>query len=138
MFFRMCNSPAAFQAMMDSIFSDMIEEQRVIVYMDDILIFAENQKELQEGTKEVLQRLWEHDLFLKPKKCEFNKTTMEYLRLIIQEGKLSMDPIKLSGIGDWPILTTVKQVQGFIGFANFYRQFIKKFSKLILSLNNLL
>jgi hypothetical protein len=55
MFFRMCNSPAAFQAMMDSIFSDMIEEQRVIVYMDDILIFAENQKELQEGTKEVLQ-----------------------------------------------------------------------------------
>jgi hypothetical protein len=46
---------------------------------------------------------------------------MEYLRLIIQEGKLSMDPVKLSGIRDWPIPTSVKQVQGFIGFANFYR-----------------
>jgi RNase H-like domain found in reverse transcriptase/Reverse transcriptase (RNA-dependent DNA polymerase) len=138
MFFGMCNSPATFQAMMDPIFSDMIEEQRVIVYMNDILIFAENWEELQKRMKQILQWLWEHDLFLKPKKCEFNKTTMEYLGLIIQEGKLSMDPIKLSGIRDWPILTMVKQVRGFIGFANFYRQFIKMFSKLILPLNNLL
>jgi Reverse transcriptase (RNA-dependent DNA polymerase) len=98
MFFGMCNSLATFQKMMDSIFSDMIEGQKVIVYMDDILIFAENQEELQERMKQVLQRLREHDLFLKPKKCEFNKTTMEYLGLIIQEGKLSMDPIKLSRI----------------------------------------
>jgi hypothetical protein len=110
----------------------------VIVYMDDILIFGENQEELEERTKQVLQRLREHDLFLKPKKCEFNKTKMEYLGLIIQEGKLSMDPIKLSGIRDWPTPTTVKQVRGFIGFANFYRRFIKKFSELILPLNNLL
>jgi RNase H-like domain found in reverse transcriptase/Reverse transcriptase (RNA-dependent DNA polymerase) len=138
MFFGMCNSPATFRAMMDSIFSNMIEEQKVIVYMDNILIFAENQEELQERTKLVLQRLREHNLFLKPKKCEFNKTTMEYLGLIIQEEKLSMDPVKLSGIRDWPTLTTVKQVRGFIGFANFYRQFIKKFSELILLLNNLL
>jgi Reverse transcriptase (RNA-dependent DNA polymerase) len=99
MFFGMCNSLATFQAMMDSIFSDMIEGQKVIVYMDDILIFAENQEELQERTtKQVLQRLREHNLFLKPKKCEFDKSTMEYLGLIIQEGKLSMDPVKLSGI----------------------------------------
>jgi Reverse transcriptase (RNA-dependent DNA polymerase) len=89
--------------------------------MDDILIFAENQKELQEQMEQVLQQLQEQDLFLKPKKCEFNKTTMEYLRLIIQEGKLSMDPVKLSGIQDWPTPTMVKQVRGFIGFANFYR-----------------
>jgi RNase H-like domain found in reverse transcriptase/Reverse transcriptase (RNA-dependent DNA polymerase) len=138
MFFGMCNSPATFQAMIDSIFSDMIEGRKVIVYMDDILIFAENQEELQKRMKQVLQRLWEHDLFLKPKKCEFNKTTMEYLGLIIQEGKLLMDPVKLSEIRDWPTPTSVKQVRGFIGFANFYRQFIKKFSKLVLPLNNLL
>jgi RNase H-like domain found in reverse transcriptase len=63
---------------------------------------------------------------------------MEYLGLIIQEGKLTMDPIKLEGIRDWPVPTTVKQVRGFLGFANFYRQFIKKFSELVLPLNNLL
>jgi Reverse transcriptase (RNA-dependent DNA polymerase) len=83
MFFGMCNSLATFQAMMDSIFSDMIEECMVIIYMDNILIFANNQEDLQKHTKMVLQWLWEHDLFLKPKKCKFNKTMMEYLRLII-------------------------------------------------------
>jgi hypothetical protein len=134
----MCNSLATFQAMMDSVFSDMIEGQRVIIYMDNILIFAENQEELQEQTKQVLQQLREHNFFLKPKKCEFNKTTMEYLGLIIQEGKLLMDPVKLSRIQDWPTPTSVKQVWGFIGFANFYRWFIKKFSELVLPLNNLL
>jgi Reverse transcriptase (RNA-dependent DNA polymerase) len=138
MFFGMCNSPATFQAMMDSIFSDMIEECRVIIYMDDILIFANNQEDLLKHTKMVLQRLCKHDLFLKPKKCEFNKTTMEYLRLIIQEGKLSIDPVKLSGIRDWPTPSMVKQVRGFLKFANFYRWFIKEFSELVLPLNNLL
>ena len=86
MFFGMCNSPATFQAMMDSIFSDMIKGCIVIVYMDDILIFARTQEELKQYTKTVLQRLQENNLYLKPKKCEFNKTTMEYLGLIIKEG----------------------------------------------------
>jgi hypothetical protein len=106
--------------MMDSIFSDMIEECMVIVYMDNILIFANNQEDFLKHTKMVLQRLQEHNLFLKPKKCEFNKTMMEYLGLIIQVEKLSMDPVKLSGIRDWPTPNTVKQVRGFLGFANFY------------------
>jgi hypothetical protein len=137
MFFRMCNSLATFQAMMNTIFSDMIEGCMVIVYMDDILIFANNQEDLQKHTKMVLQWLWEHNLFLKPKKCKFNKTMMEYLGLTSQEEKLSMDPVKLSGIRDWPTPNMVKQVWGFLGFANFYRWFIKKLSELVLPLNNL-
>jgi hypothetical protein len=63
---------------------------------------------------------------------------MEYLGLIIQEGKLTMDLVKLSGIRDWPTPNMVKQVRGFLEFANFYRWFIKEFSELVLSLNNLL
>ena len=113
MFFEMCNLPATFQAMMDSIFADMIEGCLVIVYMDDILIFAKTQEEFEQHTKMVLQRLWENNLYLKPKKCEFNKTTMEYPGLIIKEGQLSMDPVKLQGISDWPVPTTVKQVRAF-------------------------
>ena len=124
MFFGMCNSPATFQAMMDSIFADMIEGCIVIVYMDNILIFAKTQEELEQYTKMVLQRLQENDLYLKPKKCEFNKTTMEYLGLIIKEGQLLMDPVKLKGISNWPVPTTVKQVRAFLGFGNFYRRFI--------------
>jgi hypothetical protein len=137
MFFGMCNSPATFQAMMDDIFMGMIEGKMVIVYMDDILIFAETEEELQKRTKMVLEKLREHDLFLKAKKCEFCKTKIEYLGMIVEEGKISMDPVKLGGIRDWPIPTTVKQVRSFLGFGNFYRKFISHYSDLARPLNDL-
>ena len=106
MFFGMTNSPATFQSMMDSIFADMIEKNWIIVYMDNILIFAKTIKENEEITKKVLQQLEENDLYLKPKKCEFCKTKIEYLGMIIEEGRISMDPVKLNGIKDWPTPTT--------------------------------
>ena len=138
MFFGMCNSPATFQSMMDEIFADMIDGGIVIIYMDDIFIFAPDETTLTENTKKVLIRLQENDLFLKPAKCEFNKAKVEYLGLVIEEGKISMDPGKLKGIQDWPVPTTVKQVRGFLGFGNFYRRFIWRFSDLAKPLNDLL
>ena len=101
MFFGMCNSPATFQSMMDEIFADMMDEGIVIIYMDDVFIFAPDEITLTENTKRVLARLQENDLFLKPTKCEFNKTKFEYLGMVIEEGKISMDPGKLKGIQDW-------------------------------------
>jgi Reverse transcriptase (RNA-dependent DNA polymerase) len=120
MFFGMCNSPATFQAMMDDIFMTMIDNQLVIVYMDDILIFADMKEELERITKLVLEKLREHDLFLKAKKCKFCQTRIEYLGMIIKEGKISMDAVKLGGITDWPVPTTLKQTRSFLGFGNFY------------------
>ena len=79
MFFGMCNSPAMFQSMMDKTFATMIEGKLVIIYMDDILIFAKTKEELKRITKLVLEKLRESDLFLKAKKCEFEKTKIEYL-----------------------------------------------------------
>ena len=110
MFFGMCNSPAMFQSMMDNIFITMIEGKLVIVYMDNILIFAGTKEELTQITKMVLEKLRENDLSLKAKKCKFYKTKIEYLGMIIEEGRISMDPVELRGIRDWPIPTTVKQV----------------------------
>ena len=138
MFFGLCNSPATFQAMMDDIFGDMINECIIIVYMDDIFLFAPDEITLTKNTKRVLARLRENDLFLKATKCEFNKTKVEYLGMVIEEGKISMDPGKLKGIRDWPSPTTVKQTRGFLGFGNFYRRFIWHFSDLARPLNNLL
>jgi hypothetical protein len=86
----------------------------------------------------VLAQLRENDLFLKPAKCEFNKAKVEYLGMVIEGGKMSMDSGKLRGISDWPTPTTVKQVRGFLGFGNFYRQFIRNFSELAKPLNDLL
>ena len=110
MFFGMCNSPTTFQSMMDAIFSDMIDESIVIIYMDDIFLFAPDKMTLTKNTKRVLAQLQENNLFLKPEKCEFNKSRVEYLGMIIEEGRISMDPGKLNGIRDWPAPTTVKQV----------------------------
>ena len=138
MFFGMCNSPATFQAMMDSIFKDLIAEGLIIVYMDDILIFAKDKRQLDEITQKVLQRLQENDLYLKPEKFSFEKTKIDYLGMIIEEGKISMDPTKVKGIRDWPTPKTVKQVRSFLGFGNFYRQFIKRYSDIVKPLNTLL
>ena len=106
--------------------------------MDDIFIYAKDEETLTENTKKVLTRLRDNDLFLKPTKCEFNKTKVEYLGMIIEEGKISMDAGKLKGIQDWPTPKTVKQVRQFLGFGNFYRRFIWHFSDLAKPLNDLL
>ena len=119
MFFGLCNSPATFQAMMDNIFGDMISQCIILVYMDDIFIFTPDKITLTENTKKVLARLRANDLFLKPAKCEFNKTKVEYLGMVIEEGRILMDPGKLKGIRDWPEPTMVKQTRGFLGFGNF-------------------
>ena len=110
MFFRMCNSPATFQNMMDMMFEDIIEKGSTVIYMDDIMNFSNDLDTLEKLDKDVLQRLEENDLYLKPTKCEFKKTHVEYLGMVIEEGKISMDSVKVKGIQDWPILTTVKEV----------------------------
>jgi len=121
MFFGMCNSPATFQGMMDQIFKDKIHNKWIIVYMDNILVFSKTKEGLREITKKVLQKLCDNNLYLKPGKCKFEKTRIEYLGMILEEGKLSMDPTKLIGIREWPQPTTVKQIRSFLGFGNFYQ-----------------
>ena len=137
MFFGMCNSLAMFQSMMDTIFITMIEGKLVIVYMDDILILAGTKEELTRITKMVLEKLRESNLFLKGKKCESYKTKIRYIGKIIEEGRNSMDPVKLRGIRDWPTPTTVKQVRSFLGFGNFYRKFMSHYSDLARPLSDL-
>ena len=83
---------------MDEQFKDLIATGHVVVYLDDILIFADNEAELERLTHRVLQRLLDLNLFLRPEKCSFNRTSVEYLGLIISEGELRMDPIKLEAV----------------------------------------
>jgi hypothetical protein len=105
--------------------------------VDDILIFAYTKEELERITKLVLEKLREHNLFLKAKKCEFCQTRIKYLGMIIEEGKISMEAVKLGGIRDWLVPTTLKQTQSFLGFGNFDQKFISHYSELARPLNNL-
>ena len=110
MFFGMCNSPATFQAMMDEIFKKEIEDDLIIVYMDNVLGFSKTLDGLKKIKRIVLEKAREHDLFFKAKRCEFRKQKIEYLGLVVQEGKLAMDSAKLKGILEWPTPKTVKEV----------------------------
>src|SRR6266700_6451826 len=76
MFFGLTNSPATFQTMMNDIFEDLISEGVVVVYLDDILIFTETVDEHQKVTRQVLELLEKHKLYLRPDKCEFKRTTV--------------------------------------------------------------
>jgi Reverse transcriptase (RNA-dependent DNA polymerase) len=138
MFFGMCDSLATFQSMMDEIFKKEIEDDLIIVYMDDILAFSKTIDGLKRIERIILEKAKENDLYFKAKKCEFRKLKIEYLGLVVEEGKLAMNPAKLKGILEWPTPKTVKEVRSFQGFGNFYRRFIKGFSNLAHPLNNLL
>ncbi|SJL07261.1 uncharacterized protein ARMOST_10604 [Armillaria ostoyae] len=137
MFFGLTNSPATFQWMMNDIFKDLIASGKVTIYLDDILIFTKDLDEHRRIVRQVLQKLRENKLFLKAEKCEFEVLETEYLGVIISEGQVRMDPVKLAGIAEWPTPTKKKELQSFLGFTNFYRKFIKNYSKVVRALTQL-
>jgi len=128
MMFGLTNTPSTFQTMMNDIFADLIAEGKVCVYLDDILIFSRDLSEHQRITRIVLEHLRKNKLFLKHEKCEFEQRKIEYLGVIISEGQVEMDPVKVAGVAEWPTPTTKKELQQFLGFTNFYRRFILDYS----------
>ena len=137
MYFSMTNSPATFQALMNSVFTDLIAKGQVAVYMNDILIYSRDIKAHWLVVRKVLKRLEHYDLYLKPEKCEFEQQSIEYLGMIIHPEEVQMDPGKVSAVKSWPTPTTLKEVRAFIGFANFYRRVIKDFSTMAHPLHDL-
>jgi hypothetical protein len=101
MYFGLTNSLATFQTMMNEIFQDLITEGIVSVYLDDILIFTNSLEEHHRITRLILDRMREHKLYLRPEKCEFEKTKIKYLGVIISHNKVEMDPVKIAGVADW-------------------------------------
>ena len=137
MFFGMTNSPATFQTMMNNIFRTLIAEGIVVVYLDNILIFTRTEEEHERAVRRVLEVLAEHKLFLHPEKCEFYWKQIEYLRLVILENRVEMDPVKVAGVCNWPTPKNWTDVQAFIDFVNFYHCFIQDFSTIARSLFDL-
>jgi len=128
MFFGMTNSLATFQTIINNIFQNLIAEGIVVVYLDNILIFTKTEEEHAQVVRWVLQVLKKNKLFLCPEKCKFCKQQIKYLNLVILENEVSMDPVKVAEVREWPTPENKMDVQAFLGFLNFYRRFIRDFS----------
>ncbi|KAI0992805.1 hypothetical protein K3495_g15379 [Podosphaera aphanis] len=135
--FGLANAPSSFQNYINDTLKGYLDEF-CTAYIDDILIFSETFEEHQEHVKKVLARILAAGLQIDIKKCEFHVQSIKFLGLIITTDGIKMDPTKLQIIKDWPRPKNVKEIQRFIGFANFYRRFINKFSSLVSPLTNLM
>lgn len=134
--FGLSNAPAAFQAFMNDVFKDLLHKF-VVVYFDDILVYSKDPQEHDANVKQVLSRLREHGLSVNPQKCSFDVTAIDFLGYIVSNGRLSMDPAKIEIIKNWRTPNSVKDVQSFLGFANFYRRFIENFAQVTKPLTSL-
>jgi len=134
--FGLCNGPATFQSYINEALQPYLDDF-VTAYLDDILIYSDSELEHVVHVKRVLQRLREHGLQVDITKCNFHTTEVKYLGLIIGTDGVRMDPEKIRTITEWPPIQNVKDVQSFLGFANFYRRFIYNFSKIASPLTQL-
>jgi hypothetical protein len=123
--------------MMNEVFQDLISEGVVCIYLGDILIFTETMEEHNWVTHLVLEWLQQYKLYLQHDKCEFAKTKIEYLGLIISHGQVEMDPMKIAGVAEWPTPSNKKEVQSFLGFTDIYCHLIQGFSDLACPMFNL-
>uniref|UniRef100_A0A8C1X240 Gypsy retrotransposon integrase-like protein 1 n=1 Tax=Cyprinus carpio TaxID=7962 RepID=A0A8C1X240_CYPCA len=135
--YGLSNSPSVFQNYMNEIFREYLN-QFVIVYIDDILIYSTSQEEHIQHVIFVLRKLREHHLYLKLEKCEFHTPSVQFLGYIIGPRGVKMDQGKVEAITHWPQPGSIKELQRFLGFANFYRRFIKNYSLLSSPLTSLL
>ena len=134
--FGLTGSPSTWQRFIN----DTLREYLDIfctAYVDDILIFSKNKKEHREHVRKVFAKLKESGIQLDIAKCEFHVTTVKFLGLIITNGGIHMDPAKVAAVLEWEVPKSVKDIQSFLGFANFYRRFIRAFSKIVSPLTKL-
>ncbi|KAK7913158.1 hypothetical protein WMY93_013369 [Mugilogobius chulae] len=127
--FGLTNAPAVFQALVNDILRDMLNKF-VFVYLDDILIFSSDLDSHISHVKQVLRTLLDNQLYVKAEKCEFHVSSVSFLGMVVAQGQLKMDQDKVQAVKDWPTPSCRKDVQRFLGFANFYRKFIKNFSSI--------
>ena len=126
MFFGLTNLPATFQAMMNDLLRDLVVEEKVAVFIDNVMIATEMEEGHDEIVEEVLRRLEENNLFVKPEKYVWKVREVGFLGVIIGEDGVRMEKEKVQGVIEWPVPKNVKDVQKFLGLANFYRWFVKR------------
>ncbi|KAJ9525524.1 hypothetical protein QJQ45_003107 [Haematococcus lacustris] len=134
--FGLTNAPATFQRVMNEAFAEVINDC-ALVYLDDILVMSENTEEHLVHLRRVFDLLRKNKFYAKLSKCEFMKRTLMFLGHIISAQGISVDPCKVTAISNWPVPTSLKTLQSFLGAANYVRKFVHNFSTIAAPLTNL-
>lgn len=130
------NAPSTFQRLMERCMGD-INLKEVLVFLDDLIVFSDSLEEHEKRLQHVLLRLRENGLKLSQSKCRFFQTSVRYLGHIVSREGVETDPEKTAATKTWPVPQTLKQLRSFLGFAGYYRRFIKDYSKIVKPLNDL-
>ena len=134
--FGLTNAPATCQALINNVLREHLDIF-VIAYLDDILIYSKNEEEHKEHVHKVLTLLQRHALAVDPDKCKWHQEEVEFLGCMVGKNGVRMSEDKIKVVKEWPTPTTVKEIQAFIGFVNFNRQFIQNFSLIAIPLTKL-
>jgi len=134
--FGLTNAPATFMRLMNDVLRPFLDDF-VIVYLDDILIFSKTWEEHLKHVKQILDVLKREKLYVKLSKCEFGKTSLNYLGHIVGGGELRIDPSKVAVIVNWPKPKSATEVRIFLGVAQYWRKFISNFSSIATPLHAL-
>ena len=135
--FGLCNAPASFQRMMELCMGDRYLDS-CLVFLDDVIVFSKSFDEHLTRLDNVLKKLHEAGLKLKPSKCQFMKTSVKYLGHVISKDGIKTDGDKIECLKNWPAPTNVDQVRSFLGFAGYYRRFVKGYSRIVKPMTDLL
>ena len=137
MFFGLTNSPATFQAMMNKLLRDLINTGKVAVFIDNVIVGIEMEKGHDELVVEVIKRLEENDLYVKLEKCKWKVREVDFLDMVIGPEGIKIEKGKVKEVLEWPTPKCVKDVQKFLGLANYYCQFIEGFATVARLLHDL-
>ena len=137
MFFGLTNSPVTFQTMMNELLRDLINTEKVVAFINNVIVRTEEEKGHDELVTEIIKRLEENDLYVKPEKCKWKVREVGFLGVVIGSEEIKMEEEKMKGILDWPTPKCVKNVQKFLGSVNYYCRFIQSFVSIARPLHNL-
>ena len=119
-FFGLINSPAMFQAMMNKLLRDLINIRKVAAFINDVIVGTETEKRHDEIVAEVIRRLEENDLYVKPEKYKWKAREVGFLGVVIEPEGMQIEKEKVKEILEWPTPKCVKDVQKFLGLVNYY------------------
>jgi hypothetical protein len=135
--FGLTNAPASFQAYINKALSQYLDVC-CVVYLDDILIYSQDMRSHVDSVRAILLELQKYGLFVKLSKCEFHQSEVGFLGYKIRAEGVFMEEDRVRSILEWPMPTTLKELQCFLGFANFYRRFIRNYSIIVAPLTDAL